>query len=154
MFSCSANHSPLWLLSAIKSTLGAGGRRCSQWERPSHSCYVKCSLAVIPLVTGHSSLESLLDRGREGVPSSCHFITAKICSTLNKTGQCIKRHTWVKKFEATSELAVGHWAKRQVATQTLYHCTVQTQSRDYVRVDENILQKTNKTKPQTYKTSL
>lgn len=133
---------------------GWGGRGYSQWERPSHSCYVKCSLAVIPLVTGLSSLESLLDRGKEGSPSSCHFITAKICSTLNKTGQCIKRHTWVKKFEATSELAVAHWANHQVATPTLYHCTVQTQSRDSVRVDENIPRKQTKNKPQTYKTSL
>lgn len=35
-------------------------------ESFSHSCYGKCSLAVIPLVTGHGSPVSQLDRRRSG----------------------------------------------------------------------------------------
>lgn len=60
--------------------LQQNGAPSSQWERLSHSCYVKCSLAVIPLVTGYSSPVCLQDRRRRGGPSSGPFIPTKICS--------------------------------------------------------------------------
>lgn len=72
----------------------AAERGSVQWERPSHSCYGKCSLAVIPLVTGRSSPVSLLDRkrrwggtggdGQGGGPSGCQFITTMVCSHATK----------------------------------------------------------------------
>lgn len=86
---CKRNHSRR--RSSIQ-WLWQNGAPSSQWERPSHSCYGKCSLAVIPLVTGRSSPVSLLDRkrrwrgsgGGQGGPSGCQFITTMICSHATK----------------------------------------------------------------------
>lgn len=69
--------------------LQQNGAPFSGWENLSHSCYGKCSLAVIPLVTGHGSPASLLDRRRgegAGSPSGCQFIMTKGLFTLNRTG--------------------------------------------------------------------
>lgn len=59
---CKRNHSRR--RSSIQ-WLRQNGAPPSQRERPSHSCYGKCSLAVIPLVTGCSSPVCLLDRKRK-----------------------------------------------------------------------------------------
>lgn len=126
MSSCSARDHQGCSVQANQSRRGSSiqwlqqnGTPSSQWERPSHRCYVKCSLAVIPLVTGHGS-----------PVSSSH---QRSVHTQQNRLKCIKRHLWVKKkqlLEAASDLAIAQWANHQAATQqTPYHCPVHTQNR-------------------------
>lgn len=152
--------------------LQQNGAPFSGWEKLSHSCYGKCSLAVIPLVTGHGSPASLLDRrrgggGGESLRLSVHNDKRSVHAQQNRL-ECVKHHLWVKKkqlFEAASELALARWANHQAAAQknTLPLPESIPKNTDSVRVGKGWVENTPHTpknqtkqnkKTQTYKTSL
>lgn len=92
---------------------------CPAYRRGSSIVATKCSLAVIPLVTGRCSVNPL-DRRRLG-----GFLQLSVHRSVHAQWQnrleCIKCHFWVKKkqlFEAASRLAVAQWANHWAATAT------------------------------------